>query len=243
MQVAVIEDNVSFQNFLKNALETNDWHTDFFSSPSEFGRVKLEKYDVILVDYHLPNINGRDLIKSISDKTKAEILLMSETFEEEDKENQNIKGLFHKEQDIEHVIDQLKYIDAKIRINKCMEEEKEVLENLAFNGYSIEKDNDIAIIGIKEPLSKESKDIILRKMKEFKKIIFSFLEKKIVPSIMLGDLTFLYKEFIKRKCKITFFNESKSIDLKTLLVNCSLDKLFPIFDSLEEAKSYLNASV
>jgi len=143
MKVAIIEEDSSYIERLRKAAEPYSWDIEFFNSSSDFGKAKLDQFDVIISDFNLSFINGRNLIKSISYKTSAQIFLMSgknDSFAEEDIQNERIKGLIDKS-NTENVIDHIKYADTKIRIKKLIEKEQNKLDDMmkSTNGYILEK--------------------------------------------------------------------------------------------------------
>jgi len=247
MKIAIIDDNNEHAKLIKSSIEhQQNWSVDFFNNAKQFGIAKLELYDVIIAKYGLPTTNGRDLIKSISNKTNAELFLMSSShnFVDEDIDNENIAGLIDMS-DANNIVDQLKYIDVKIRINKSIKVEEEKFgkasTSLSSSCYSLEHKDEIIIIGIKDVLSQDIKDKIIKEInstKKYKGIIF-FPNRVIVPSSFLAELTYFYKQFKIKKGLLAFWNITKSPSMTELLRTCNLDKLFHIFDDLDEAINYL----
>lgn len=241
MHIAIIEDDESYLDLLKKSINEFNWEIDFFRNSKEFGKSDLKSYDVVVSDFELPTISGRDLINSIADKTSAQFFLMGNNFSEEDVENENIVGLIEKD-DPSIIVDQLKYTDAKLRINKCIEVEngkyKDLIEN---NGYRLEIKDGIIMIGISNVLSEKSKERIMREIEKtnlYKGVVF-FPEKNSVPSEFLGELAYFYNYFKLRKGKIVFWNVTSSDLLAEQVRMCCLDKLFPIFNRLEDAIKFL----
>lgn len=134
MKVAIIEDSISYQDSLKKIIkDTTKWEVDFFSDASHFGRsANLHDYDIIIANFYLPGINGRDLIKSISNKTKAEFALMASEnnwVSTNDLENEQISTIIDKSIP-NNVFDAMKYLGAKKEINSCMETETENMKEI-----------------------------------------------------------------------------------------------------------------
>jgi len=123
MHIAIIENNRSHLHEIGDLIANLSWTIDIFRDPKEFGKANLLKYDVIVVDNMLPGTSGRDLIASIAEKTPAQLFLMGDAtnpFFIDDIENRNINGFINKAQP-ENIVDQLRYIDSKMRINKLAE--------------------------------------------------------------------------------------------------------------------------
>jgi len=134
MKVAIIEDSRTYQKILNEIIErTTKWEVDFFSDASHFGRdADLKEYSIIIADFYLPGINGRDLIKTLSKKTRAEFALMSSRkkwVSDDDLNDEKISTIIDKTV-TGNVIDALKYLDAKKRINDCMETEEKNMEEI-----------------------------------------------------------------------------------------------------------------
>jgi len=120
MKIAIVEDDSKFVSKIKSEIINVSWEINYFEGTKDLGIVDIKDYDVIICEFKLPEMSGRDLIKSIAHKTNAQLFLMSiapDNFTEEDVENENIVGLI----DIsnpQNLIDQLNYISSKLKINK-----------------------------------------------------------------------------------------------------------------------------
>jgi DNA-binding response OmpR family regulator len=116
MRIAIIEDDDVLIEKLSKILKRDSWAIEFFKSSMDFGQTDLNLYDVIISDQSLKPIDGRELLKILSKKTSAELLLMNdESFKKEDLENVAIKGLIDKTNPM-NVFDKLEYLDTKLRI-------------------------------------------------------------------------------------------------------------------------------
>jgi len=244
MKIAIIENQSNQHEYVKKRGSELGWEVEHFTSPSELGKADLDDFDVIISDYSLPTINGRDLIKSIAPKTEAQLLLMSshESFLEEDVDNDRIKGLIDKD-DPNNIIDHLKYIDVKLRINRIIEEESNKFkEIIPPNGFKIEDaGNDIALIKITDLLSDARRSALEKELEErgFKKAAFYFPNADCIPSMYLNLLIYFYKFFNRRKGKITFWNYTGKDNIEKQLKLCNLTNLFPVFNLKAEAIKYL----
>ena len=117
MKVAIIEKDLARLNRIDDETSKFPWEIDFFKDPQEFGHANLDSYDVVVADCSLSTMAGRDLIRSIEGKSRAQMFLMSDSssvFSQEDIENKNINGFIEKN-DPDSLVDQLKYVDSKIR--------------------------------------------------------------------------------------------------------------------------------
>lgn len=243
MKVAVIEDNGVSQKLIRSMARHFDWDIDFFVSSSDFGQARLSEYDVILADYGLNSINGRDLIKSIASKTTAQMFLMSDStgsFLEEDVENDRIKGLIDKA-DPHKIIDELKYVESKLRLKSILENEKDNLGSLIpTNGYSIESSEGIGILRITELLTNKTRGRLLDEIQQLKihDIILSFSIQGIISSPYLSFIIFLYKELKKLSGRLVIWDEMKNEELTDQISLCNLSLLVPVFGSIEESLNY-----
>lgn len=125
MKVAIIVDSLNFQKILNVIIkETTQWDVDFFSDASHFGKdAKLKDYSIIITDFYLPGMNGRELIKSISNKTSAQLAIMSSEsnwVSDADLEDKKISTIIDKTVP-NNIVDALKYLGAKKEISDCME--------------------------------------------------------------------------------------------------------------------------
>lgn len=242
MRIAIVE-NGNLHQYIKDH-GSGQWEVEHFRNSSELGKADIDQYDVILSDYELPNYNGRDLIKSISPKTNAQLFLMSSnnSFNEDDINNERIKGLINKD-DPETVLDQIKYADVKIRLNKIMEEESNRYEDLyPTNGFKVKTLQDgVVLIQITNVLSSKKRDMLTDKLKEnnIRNAVFSFPELEIMSSMYLNVLVYFYRLFKKRNGNIVLWNSTGSKNIFRQMKLCNLISLFPVYDTLEECLNYL----
>jgi len=131
MKIAIIENDEIFVKLLKEQLENEGWEVEYFFNSIQFGNAKLNKFDVIIADYSLDSISGKDLIKAIASKTTAQLFLLGDQFDEEDILNVHISGLIHKS-NVQDIIEHLKYVEAKLRINKTLEVTNHVYQDFLF---------------------------------------------------------------------------------------------------------------
>lgn len=240
MRIAIIEEDESIKLVLEELTQGSDWNVDYYASPADFGRSNLSDYDVIISDYDLPGTNGRDLIKSISYKTAAQLFLIGNSFKEEDIHNNRIKGLIDK-RNIMSIKDQLKYIDAKLRINHMLEEEQKRFDNIIpTNGFHIMIEDDIFFLDVTELLSDTSRNRIEQELHKsgLKKLVVSVSVKDIISSTFLGTIIYFYKLMKDLKGIMVFLNGGNEA-LAEQMKLCNLSVLFPIVNSRAEAKKIL----
>ena len=247
MKVAVIEHDEIFISQLEVLCKDFEWEVDFFITTVEFGEISLEIYDVVIADLDLPNLSGRELIRSISKKTDAQLFLLGETdFTEEDVDNCQIAGLIDKE-NVNEVVKHLKYIDAKLRINESVKKEFDKYNDILKkkDSFSIEIKDDVILIGISTLLTDRAKIKIIEEIEKMEKIrgVIFFPKKKFVPSAFLCELAYFYKVFTSRKGAVVFWNATDSATITEQLKICRLDTLFPIFVDLDKAIEFLHKKV
>ena len=244
MRIAVVENSQNHDLIHSVIKENKDWHVDYFSCSKELGKTSIHEYDVVLVDDKLPEMQGVRLIEALSEKSPIEFALMSDSgnFSETDINNRHISALIEK-QNIDKVIDWLKYIDIKIRINNNIKIEKEKLNNILSltNGFILDVKDDIAFLGFSKPLSKKGRTEILEVLTKSKGAIVYFSNNNKVSSMFLGEIVFLYKEMQKHGKQLVFLNNDKNI--VKFIQACNLDKILEIFETEEEALNYLNKSI
>lgn len=89
-KILIIEDQQSIAELEKDYLEINHYQVDIKNNGQEGLNAALtKKYDLILLDLMLPDIDGFDICKKIRDKTNIPILIISARGEDIDK----IRGL------------------------------------------------------------------------------------------------------------------------------------------------------
>ena len=132
MKIAIVEDDSAFVGEIKSRIKNGSWEIEYFKGTKHLGTVDIKTYDVIICDFMLPEMSGRDLINSIAYKTNAQLFLMSvapNNFTEEDVQNENIVGLIDRSNP-ENLIDQLNYIKSKLVISKCSSNIEKTLNNV-----------------------------------------------------------------------------------------------------------------
>jgi CheY-like chemotaxis protein len=241
MLIAVIEDNESLKKRLHGLLEKEGWKVDFFQSSSDFGKARLHRYDAILADQTLEPVNGRQLLYSISKKTKAELLLMNDgPFKDDDAQSEHIKGLIDKSS-IEDVMDKLHYINSKLRIQKLAQEERKRLESITSVQYDIGTQDGVSIV----ELNDMSDDVVNRVkealLKDNKNIVLTFPFHEELSSTHLGVIASIYNILKKKDRRIVFWNKFQSKNITKIFELCRLEVLVPVFDDLNEALSFLKS--
>lgn len=242
MKVAIIEDNRSYQKLIRSIAKHFDWDVDYFFNATDFGRAPITKYDVIVTDYELPVINGRELIKSIASKTTAQILLMSdfsESFIDEDIKNERIKGLIDKGNP-QSIVSELKYVDSKLKLKSVMEHEKDNLESIfPTNGYSLKETGGVCLVTMAQAPTERTRNRLLEEVSKngTHKIVLSFSGKEIANSPYLSFIIFLHKKLKKLSGHLVLWtNDELLIDQMKL---CKLTLMIPILGTFKKAISYL----
>ncbi|MEP7314752.1 MAG: response regulator, partial [Pseudomonadota bacterium] len=76
--VFVVDDDASVRNSLRLLIESAGWQPEMFASAREFlGRPLLTTPSCLLLDFFLPDINGCDLQRLLSDRGHLPIIFMS----------------------------------------------------------------------------------------------------------------------------------------------------------------------
>lgn len=238
MNVAIIEDDQNYATLLKEWIieAKTDWNVDFFDDPSGFGQAKLSKYHVILSDYDLPGVNGLDLIKSVSKKTKAALALMSAypNVLMRKEISQEAPAILSKECS-KNIIDWLHYIEAKLRINRMVEQEGQGLNSMALrtNGHQVEIKDGVIVFGIKK-INSQDKEKLLTLMKQTGfKVVAYFINGK-VDSSQLSVLVNTYKTVKLNDGKLVFWSKGNEFAVN-VIHSCTLDKIIDIYENLDNA--------
>jgi len=246
MKVAILVSDASFINSLENVINEQGWDIEFYTSSSEFSLADLTSMNVILADQEIDGMTGQDLLKSIYNKTRADLYLMNsdlEGFYEHDTKNDYIKGFIHK--DIESIIAKLQYIEAKIKIINLTAISSHKLKVILAkaNGYSFNINNDIAYIELRTFLSDESKVHLLDKIKNagINKAIISYPGQKELSSIHYEQLLEICNFFHRNNKYIAFWNVENKACIDATLDGCKLNRIIPAFNNSKEAAGYLNS--
>lgn len=66
MKILLIDDNLDITNLLSKFLNAKGYQNVATNDPREgLERIKNEKYDVIFLDIHMPEVSGLDIIQSL----------------------------------------------------------------------------------------------------------------------------------------------------------------------------------
>ena len=233
MRVAIIDNDRSSSCVLKDLISDFKWSAEFFKNPKEFGGTDLLDYDVVIADYTLPGINGRDLLKSLSGKTHAQMLLMgdsSSVFSQEDIENNHINGFINKSLP-ESFTDQLRYIDSKIRINKLMEKETNKIKNILSNGHTLKIQCGVGVLEIVDLPAEVSIKMIEKELEEYKIChLVTYFSNDPITSSHIGLLIALYKIVKEKGGRFAFWNKKGLSAVERMFRDGNLNNLFDIFD-------------
>lgn len=244
MKIAIIVNDEKLSLYLKDAIrQIGDWGAEFYSNPQTFGKSDIDSFNVIIAGSSLPIIDGQALLKSIHEKTNADLYLLcgsADCISKADVSHDYIKGII--KNDIASIINKLHYLETKYRIKNMMLTEDRNMNDIVVraNGYSFEIKEDIALISIKRVLSHESKSGLLHKIDESHvvKAIIQYPDKNLLHTMHCGQIFDIYKRFFAHGGKIAFCNtKNRSVDV---LRECKIDKIMPVFESQEEAVKFLH---
>jgi len=246
MRIAIIGGNNKFIYYLKEELAkiNNDgWNIFFFNNSHDFGKIKIKLFNAIIACSETKPIGGIELLKSIREKTNADLYLLCDSIDclsKTDISYDLINGVLLN--DIDRVIDKLKYLETKYRLQKMAAAEDENINRavISANGYSFEINNDIAFIEIKRILSEESKSGLIKKCEEsgINKAIVSYPDRDYIETSHCSQIFEIYKSVSSRGGKMAFYNKSnKHIDM---FHECKMNNIIPIFENQEDAVEFLH---
>ena len=66
--ILAIDDELDMLNLIKNILKKNNHEVDIYQNPLEIDNSKLSKYDLILLDVMMPDVDGISFCKEIRGK-------------------------------------------------------------------------------------------------------------------------------------------------------------------------------
>ncbi|WP_026884044.1 response regulator transcription factor [Clostridium akagii] len=85
-KILIVEDDVSIAVLQKDYLELADFEVEICEDGMKaLNQIKTNKYDLLILDIMLPNINGFDILKSIQETKDIPVLLVSAKKDEIDK--------------------------------------------------------------------------------------------------------------------------------------------------------------
>lgn len=240
MRVAIISEDLSLQNFIRGVLKRYEWQVDFFQDSSDFGKVDLDPFDIIVADYKLSKITGRDLLRTIACKTPAQMVLLGTEFTDADINSDWIKGLIDRTKP-EALIDYLEYLEIKLRVSRIMEQERDKFDLFSpTQTYQITIKDSAALLEIQDILTETDRLDIIKFIDEnpVQGVIVFFKKDNHITSPYLGVLVSLYKLFRKRKEKLIFLDTKEKSYVTTQIRTYELAKCFPIFRDLSQALEY-----
>lgn len=86
--ILVVEDDVDINNLIKKSLEKNNYEVvQAFSGSEADLRLRMQSFDIVLLDLMLPGISGEELIKNIRENKDMPIIVVSAKSSLEDKVN------------------------------------------------------------------------------------------------------------------------------------------------------------
>ena len=246
MRIAIIDNNKSFTKNLQQYFVKEEWTTWFFNtSESLLSNMKKDTFDVIIADPLLPGMSGRELLFKLKED-KAELCLMTsnpQLFTESDVKSDHIKNLLKKEPLI--IVNKLRYIESKIRIKNLLNKENENVKNMVIglNGYTFEVQKSTVSIGLNRLLSYEGKIRLYNKIKEanINNAIVSYPNKDSITTRECKELLEISKFFVKTNRKMVFLNSKKYPIINSILKDCKLDKVIPLFEDSKKAIEFVEA--
>lgn len=119
MKIAIlVDDPVIRSQLLKKMTMAMDLVVDFFQDSRSFGSKKLHEYDIIFADLFLKPLDGRQVLKSIGNKTNADLYLMGNgTFSENDINDVHIMGLINRNS-VDDLMDKIDFVKIKKRLQE-----------------------------------------------------------------------------------------------------------------------------
>ena len=77
--ILIIDDEIEICESIKMILEYEDYHVEYTNYPSEgIEKLRSSKYDVLLLDINMPELNGFEVLKKIkSDDKDINVIMIS----------------------------------------------------------------------------------------------------------------------------------------------------------------------
>ncbi len=203
MNLLIIEDDEDILSFLKRGLEEEDFNVDTAEN-GEIGEYKaLENiYDVIIIDWMLPDKNGIGVIKSIRKEKSIPILMLTA------KGTLNDKIESFKSGADDYLVKPFEFEELLLRI--------EALYRRSLNsGKNIIKIQDLEIDIESKEIKKEDKIIKLNN-KEYELLLFMIKHKnQVLSNDMIKEYLWKDTEYINSNViAVTMYNLRKKIGKK-----------------------------
>jgi len=245
MRIAIIQkEDFSHKQLVEDVKE--NWIVSCFTNSNDLLNAKIELFDVILIDCHLTEISWRKLVDKLSKLTKAILGLMSDgscNFVKEEIDDDSIT-VFIDKNNVEDIIDWLKYTDAKLRIKHYAEREQEsfsaTMMAISDNGYVLEQRSGVSVLGISRILSDNSKKKLYTEFEKTQNNVVVYFTEKVqaVFSAYLSELVFMYRNIKEAGGKICFWKNNRE-DVAEIIVGCRLNLIMKVFDKLEDAIDFV----
>jgi hypothetical protein len=251
MNIAIIEPDKNYQLLIQDHLDNNkknDWEIVFFDNEDEIN--PEQTFDAVLLDCDISE-QSKVSLKQLTQKFSGILGILSAVpnfYNREGIKDQSISALIDRSNP-EEILSWLKYIDARIRLNKYAEKEKQNIAsnllNLAVinNGYALDEKEGIAVLGLSKLLPDDEKEEILRKLEAFhNKVVLYFTSKlQTIYSKHLSEVIFFFTEIKKQKGMLVFWKADRD-DVMTIIETCNLDKVIKVFENLDEAIAFVKNS-
>jgi len=255
MKIAILEDDKDILFKIRPQVE-NIFDVSFYVDVNMFINECLN-FDVALIDNKFVN---KEVIDKISEyKLEIGVLNKNGKVDYDDKRI----ALFLDTKDIEDLGEKLKYFEAKIRINNLLDLEQKTLKNmqkitskecsrekdeieeekittLLNCSYFLEIKEGVAVLEIKDAISKNERIDIFSVIKSIDYRLAVFFNMNSVSSVNLGTIVFLWKEIKEKNGKMIYWDKNKNIKTVSLLRLCKIDKILEIVNSFDEVKLKLN---
>lgn len=218
MKIAILDSDVAFVNDLKSKLSIRDWHITVVDSNNK----DCSMYDAVLI--------GESVDKKQLD-CDADFALIGKPSEEVVQDD-SINAIIDKD-DIEEIIDWLKYVDAKLRIKRNTEIKINLKKVIITTDLPLIKVSDFTV-GEKQKAFDKAKEC------DFKCIVYFDENLKTLYSVHLNQLIILWKHIVKDNSgKMVLWKAGRNGEIDEKFKLCRLDALIPYFDKLDDAANYV----
>lgn len=250
MRIAVVEKRENSGDLLKiieDKKNSRDWEVHYYNAGSQLLSNKKIQYDVVLVDYDLPDCNGKRLLDLLSFDTEAETVLIGDFESKEFKDDiimdNRINAIVDKK-NLSELTNWLSYADAKVRLKKIVKMESgiysEIISNT--NGCVFDIKKDVTVLGISRLLTKDRIDVITKSIESTnnKAVIYFTEEVDLINTSYIGLLVSFWEKIVKeRKGIMAFWINSEDKSTHKIIDTFSMDILFPCFKELDDALNYV----